>query len=184
MAKIFYKVKHSSANGIPLRAEVNDKMFKPLFLDIGLVSSSLGLKLTELTTDNNMMVNQGALTEQFIGQHLLYSHQYYEKPELFYWNREAKSSSAEIDYLLVINSTIAPVEVKAGKTGTLKSLQVFIIEKKSKVALRFNTSTPVSSAQTTRIVNKDDHVYLFISLPLYLVCQAERLVLTSQQRTK
>ena len=177
MAKIVYKVKHSSGNGIPLRAEVNDKMFKPLFLDIGLVSSSLGLKLTELTKDNNMMVNQGALTEQFIGQHLLYSHPYYEKPELFYWNREAKSSSAEIDYLLTIDSTIVPVEVKGGKTGTLKSLQVFIAEKKSKVALRFNTSIPVLSEQTTRIVNKDDCDYLFISLPLYLVCQAERLVL-------
>ena len=177
MAKIFYKVKHSSGNGIPLRAEVNDKMFKPLFLDIGLVSSSLGLKLTKLTTDNNMMVNQGALTEQFIGQHLLYSHLYYEKPELFYWNREAKSSSAEVDYLLTINSSIVPVEVKAGKTGTLKSLQVFTAEKKSALALRFNTSTPVSSEQTTRIVNKDDCDYMFISLPLYLVCQVERLLL-------
>jgi predicted AAA+ superfamily ATPase len=122
------------------------------------------------------MVNQGALAEQFIGQHLLYSQQYYEKPELFYWNREAKSSSAEVDYLLSINSTIIPIEVKAGKTGTLKLLQVFIAEKKSKVALRFNASIPVTSEQTTRIVNKDDCDYLFISLPLYLVCQAERLV--------
>lgn len=177
MAKIFYKVKHSSANGFPLRAEVNDKMFKPLFLDIGLVSSSLGLKLTDLNKDHDLMVNQGALTEQFIGQHLLYSHQYYEKPELFYWNREAKSSSAEIDYLLTINSTIVPVEVKAGRTGRLKSLQVFIAEKKSNVALRFNTSIPVLSEQTTRIVNKDDCDYLFLSLPLYLICQAQRLII-------
>jgi len=177
MAKIFYKVKHSSANGIPLRAEVNDKMFKPLFLDIGLVSSSLGLKLTDLTTDNNIMVNQGALAEQFVGQHLLYSGQYYEKPELFYWNREARNSSAELDYLLTINSNIIPVEVKAGRTGTLKSLQVFIAEKKSKTALRFNTSTPVLSEQTTRIAGKDDCKYLFLSLPLYLICQAERLLL-------
>jgi predicted AAA+ superfamily ATPase len=178
MAKIFYKVKHSSGNGLPLRAEVNDKMFKALFLDIGLMSSSLGIKLTELTTDNNVMINQGALTEQFIGQHLLYNRPYYEKPELFYWNREVKSSSAEVDYLWTINSSIIPVEVKAGKTGSLKSLQVFISEKRSTLALRFNTSSPVFSNQTTRIVNKDEQNYLFISLPLYLVCQAKRLVLS------
>ncbi|MCK5648900.1 MAG: ATP-binding protein [Gammaproteobacteria bacterium] len=177
LAKIFYKVKHSSANGIPLRAEVNDKIFKPLFLDIGLVASSLGLKLTQLTADdNNIMVNQGALAEQFIGQHLLYSRQYYEKPELFYWNREARNSSAEVDYLLSINNTIIPVEVKSGKTGTLKSLQLFIANKKSPIALRFNISTPAVEQQTTRLANKEDCDYVFLSLPLYLVCQSERLI--------
>ncbi|MFK5986204.1 MAG: AAA family ATPase [Pseudomonadota bacterium] len=177
MAKIFYRVKHSSANGTPLRAEVDDKVFKPLFLDIGLASSSLGLKLTSLTNkNNNLMVDQGALTEQFIGQHLLYIHPYYEKPELFYWNREARNSSAEIDYLLTVQTIVVPVEVKAGKTGTLKSLQLFVANKSSTIALRFNTSPPVFLQQTTRLAHKKDCDYMFLSLPLYLVCQSVRLL--------
>ena len=52
----------------------------------------------------------------------------YEKPELYYWNREKKSSSAEVDYLLSIGNVVIPVEVKAGTSGSLKSLQVFLSE--------------------------------------------------------
>jgi hypothetical protein len=33
LASIYYPVYHSSANGIPLRAQTNEKMQKPLFLD-------------------------------------------------------------------------------------------------------------------------------------------------------
>ncbi len=36
LAKIYYPVCHSAANGIPLRAESNEKDKKPLFLDVGL----------------------------------------------------------------------------------------------------------------------------------------------------
>jgi len=46
------------------------------------------------------MVNNGALAEQFVGRHLLYDGPSYEKPQLFFWNREQKSSSAEVDYLI------------------------------------------------------------------------------------
>ena len=46
--------------------------------------------------DDVMMVNSGGLCEQFVGQHLLYLNEYYKKPELYYWVREAKSSSAKV----------------------------------------------------------------------------------------
>ncbi len=51
---------------------------------------------------------------------------FYKKPELYYWVRETKSSSAEIDYVISNGSDIIPIEVKAGKTGRLKSLHQFI----------------------------------------------------------
>jgi hypothetical protein len=46
--------------------------------------------------DDVMMVNSGGLCEQFVEQHLLYLNEYYKKPELYYWVREAKSSSAKV----------------------------------------------------------------------------------------
>lgn len=177
LARIYYPVRHSSGNGVPLGAEVKERDFKPLFLDVGLVATSLGLNLSSLQmADTILLVNNGAIAEQFVGQHLLYSRQSYKRPELYYWNREQKSSQAELDYLVSLADKVIPVEVKAGKTGSLKSLQVFLSEKKVPIALRFNAMPPACSEQTTAIAGKDKFPYYFISLPLYLVGQTERLL--------
>ena len=177
MARVIYRVRHSAGNGVPLGAEAKERDFKPLFLDIGLVSTSLGLTLPGLeVVDDLLMVSNGALAEQFVGQHLLYDGPGYEKPQLFYWNREQKSSSAEVDYLITHEDKVVPVEVKAGTTGALKSLQVFVAEKKSPVALRFNAMPPSCSRQKTGVAGKDNVPFLLISLPLYLVGQAGSLI--------
>jgi uncharacterized protein len=177
MARVIYRVRHSAGNGVPLGAEAKERDFKPLFLDIGLVSTSLGLSLLGLEmVDDLLMVNKGALAEQFVGQHLLYGGPGYEKPQLFYWNRDHKSAGAEVDYLIAHEDKVVPVEVKAGTTGSLKSLQVFVAEKKSPVGLRFNAMPPSCSRQKTSIAKKEKVPFLLVSLPLYLVGQAERLI--------
>ena len=51
-----------------------------------------------------------------------------ENGKMYYWSRAQKSSAAEVDYLLVRNGEIVPVEVKSGSLGRLKSLQVFMDE--------------------------------------------------------
>lgn len=177
LARIYYPVRHSAGNGVPLGAEVKERDFKPLFLDIGLVTTGLGLNLADLHAQEELlMINSGAMAEQFVGQHLLYRQQSYKRPELYYWNREKKNSQAEVDYLISVGGQVVPVEVKAGKTGSLKSLQVFMSEKKLPAAVRFNSM--VSSCLETRsaIAGKDSVNFSFISLPLYLACQVERLV--------
>lgn len=180
LAKIIYRVQHSAGNGVPLSAEAKEKDFKALFLDVGLVSSSLGLNLSGLQMmDDLLMVNNGAIAEQFIGQHLLYNGLSYKKPQLFYWNREKRNSSAEVDYLISVHDKVIPVEVKAGKTGSLKSLQIFLAEKRKSIALRFNTAPPFCTTQKTSIAGQQEQAYQFISLPLYLVCQTTRLLTDS-----
>jgi len=177
MARVIYRVHHSAGNGVPLGAEMKAKDFKPLFLDTGLMTRSLGLNLSTLQDVKELtLVNNGAVAEQFIGQHLLYQNLSYEKPELFYWNREKKNSSAEVDYLLSIDNKVIPVEVKAGASGSLKSLQVFLAEKRAPIALRFNSMTPSLMELTVKIKGTPGHPYLFLSLPHYLVWQAKRLL--------
>jgi hypothetical protein len=44
---------------------------------------------------------------------------------LYYWDRQMKSSSAEVDYLAVMNGKIHPVEVKSGAAGSLRSVHLF-----------------------------------------------------------
>ena len=175
-AKVYTPVYHSAANGIPLRAESNEKMQKPLFLDIGLLVAACGMSYADIVeVDDVKLVNSGPICEQFIGQHLLDSRQSFEKPELFYWCREKRQASAEVDYLQAYGSTIFPVEVKAGKTGTLKSLQIFIKEKSSPFGVRFNTDLP-SHHNAVFSLPDTPGTFRLLSLPLYMVEELQRLI--------
>jgi predicted AAA+ superfamily ATPase len=176
MARVYTPVYHSSANGLPLRAEYNKKMRKPLFLDVGLLTTACGMSYADIATaDDIKLVNSGPVCEQFIGQHLLYAGKYFEEPELFYWCREKRQASSEVDYLQVCGRMILPVEVKAGKTGTLKSLQVFIKEKGAELGVRFNTNRPDFHQAKFSLPGLTDSFRL-LSLPLYLVEELQRIV--------
>ena len=175
-ARLLYRAYHSNANGLPLKTEINRKKAKGIFLDIGLYLSVNGLSLASLNMDKNLFFsNRGELAEQFIGQHLLYCQPKYMIPEVYYWNREKSQSNAEIDYLIQFNNKILPVEVKSGKTGTLKSLHLFMEQKTLKEAVRFSTNKPIVEMVTTRL-SGSHYSYDLITLPLYLVEQTERLL--------
>jgi hypothetical protein len=177
LARIGYLIRHSSCEGIPLGATVNKKKIKPLFLDVGLLSSACGLSMVSMEQAANLLlINNGSVTEQFIGQHLLYRQEPYLDPELYFWSREKPASNAEIDYAVSIGTQIIPIEVKAGTTGSLKSLNQFMIEKKYPLAVRFNLDRPSVCQSTGRMPAGDSYDYTLVSLPCYLVEQVERLV--------
>lgn len=174
MAGIFKPVTHSSGNGLPLGAEDNPKFTKPLFLDVGLLSRALGMKFSEIKSfDEATLINSGCLTEQFVGQHLLHSKMPWEEPELFYWTREKRQSEAEVDYLIAHGGKVVPVEVKAGKTGTLKSLSVFLTEKSLDLAVRLNAEIPSVHDAALSIPGKTG-TYRLLSLPVYAAGQIGR----------
>ncbi len=176
LARVATPVYHSSANGVPLRAERDESKFKVLFLDVGLLCRSCGLGISEFErTPDVMMINAGAVCEQFIGQHLLYARPFYDESEIFYWVREKKTSNAEVDYLISIGPNIIPVEVKSGKSGTLKSLQVFLCEKRRDFGLRFNSDLPSLVNTATSLPGGNNRPFKLLSLPLYLVGQTKRL---------
>jgi hypothetical protein len=93
-----------------------------------------------------------------------------------YWVREKKNSSAEVDYVIAENTGMVPIEVKAGKSGTLKSLHLFFREKRPSLGVRFNSDiTTLHTLETTLPDGKNLHYHL-LSLPLYLVGQVRRLI--------
>ncbi|NCA86508.1 MAG: DUF4143 domain-containing protein [Clostridia bacterium] len=169
LSRIIYLINRTLASGVPLAAHIKQNNFKPLFIDIGLANHIGNIQLVspeDLTT-----INEGALAEQFIGQELLTLSVPYLDPALFYWSREAKNSNAELDYLFQHNNKIFPIEVKAGKSGTLKSLHVFLHEKNLKTGIRFNTDMPSYGQLTAKVrTGKSDCEieYGLVSLPLYM----------------
>ncbi|HXK81872.1 MAG TPA: AAA family ATPase [Bacteroidales bacterium] len=127
MAGLCYKVYHSSANGVPLAAEKNEKKFKIIFFDTGILQRSLHLKLGDfLVADSLEMINKGNIVEQYVGLEYVKACHRFTKPELFYWQREKRGSSAEVDYLIEKNNKIIPVEVKSGIHGKMQSLFMFL----------------------------------------------------------
>ncbi len=122
-ARLLRKVKATSPSELPLEAGANEKKFKSVFLDIGLMAHLNGLSNNYLEIKHNMnTVFQGAMAEQFVGQEFLAAGQ----KNLHYWARQSKSSNAEVDYLLEKDNEIIPVEVKSGSAGSLKSLHLLL----------------------------------------------------------
>lgn len=76
----------------------------------------------EISKANLLNIYNGALAEQFVGQELLAC----GFENLYYWSRDAKSSSAEVDYLIECKGKIAPIEVKSGAAGKLRSLHLLL----------------------------------------------------------
>jgi len=133
---------HASGHGVPLAAERNNKKFKILFLDVGLMQRALGREFHDAVLPLSPF-HEGPLAEQFVGQELLAHGSPLEEPGLYFWARDEKNSSAEVDYLVQKGETVFPVEVKSGKTGTLKSMKQFLKEHpKSPWGFRFSTHSP------------------------------------------
>lgn len=139
MAGIVHKVYHSSGQGLPLGANANHKIFKVLLLDTGILQQNSGLKLSELLlAQNTELLNKGRIAELFAGLEMLK----YEKPEnktqLYYWHREKRGSSAEVDYIYNQKGIIIPIEVKSGSSGKMQSLHKFIAETNSPKGIRLS----------------------------------------------
>ncbi len=173
MARIVSKVIHSHCSGLPLQVDIEDKIYKLLFMDIGLMNAICGLGWNVISKlDEIKLVNEGAMAEQFIGQHLVDLLSDSPNREINYWLREGRSSNAEVDYVISLSGKIIPIEVKSANSGSLKSLHQFVGEKGASLAVRFDTCCASSQVINTRIklAGKTQKIeYKLISLPLYLV---------------
>ncbi len=137
-AGIVKRVLSISGKGLPFSNYRKESLFKVLFLDVGLMQRILGISTDIYKEKNLLSVYRGAIAEQFAGQQLITFHDWFEEPELYYWHRLQPRSQAEVDYICRLNSQIIPIEVKAGKTGTLRSLSQFLKENDAPFGVRLS----------------------------------------------
>ena len=139
LAGVAIPVTHTSANGLPLGAEVNHKKRKILLIDTGLFLNILNLDIGEIILTNDFnTINKGNLTEMFVGLELLKYKSPYQRSSLYYWHRESRNSNAELDYLIVKKNNIYPVEVKSGKSGSMQSMNIFLKSKNIQKGIRIS----------------------------------------------
>lgn len=139
MAGLVYFVTHSASNGIPLGAEINSKKRKILLFDTGMFQRIQGLNIAQLLIQDDFeSINKGNIAELHVGLELIKNSSCYEKTQLYFWQREAKNSQAEVDYVIQKQDKIVPIEVKAGTKGSMQSLYLFLEEKKIDFGIRLS----------------------------------------------
>ena len=177
-ARLCYRISASHARGIPLGAETQEKVFKIGFIDSGLASTALGLWQGKSFEHQDIaLVNEGALAEQSVAQALRTLNPSFQDPSLYYWSREQRGSEAELDFIIQYGPQIIPIEVKAGATGSLKSLHLFMAERQLPIAIRINADSPSFTSVDTRLPSGANASYQLLSLPFYLCSQIYRLCL-------
>ena len=178
-AGILIAVTHSDANGLPLGDEKDESTRKMLLLDTGLMLRLLNMTLGDisaittqiLTASAADLVNKGTVAEMLAGLELLHYRTPNLKHELYYWLRQAKNSTAEVDYLLSKDMKVMPFEVKAGVQGGMKSLWSFMHEKKLTEAIRCSLE---NFGQFDYIDEKDDNAVRHVTVyPLYAISMGE-----------
>ena len=149
LVKFIYKT-----SGIPLGANYNPQRFKLLFIDIGLMQRACDLYIARWITDSYNLINAGPVSEQFVGQEIC-ANANYKREKLYYWARNKSGSSAEVDYMVEHLNGVTPVEVKAGTSGRLKSMQLLL-----------KTNPDISEGIKVSLDNfeKDNNIQ---SIPLY-----------------
>ena len=136
-AGIVKVVQHSAGNGLPLGAEINCKYKKYNYLDSGLLLRVLDLELGSSQPLTEMiligaaeeLVNKGKVTEMVAGWEILKSLSPRTSHDLYYWENTSEGATSEVDYLISRDMIVIPVEVKAGVTGKMKSLRLFMRRK-------------------------------------------------------
>lgn len=182
LAQVIHAVHHNVCSGIPLPAGKRERPIKLYFCDVGLYCTAHGIQEQEiLHASSSNLLTRGNIAEQYVAQHLAFRNPSHQFEELFYWVRDGKTSSAEVDFVIAQDGAIVPIEVKSGATGKLRSLWQFVAEKEAPYAIRFHggvgdsflqkVSHQVQTKEGSKTVNAK-----LLSLPMFLVEDLGRLV--------
>ncbi len=165
-ALIVYRAKPSASTHIPVIEKLR-KAPKLFFLDVGLVNYRIGFKnfFSKQSLDN---VYQGKISEQITAQEIVA--QAFNPPSLRFWIRE--KGAAETDFLYPFKDLLIPVEVKSGKTGKLKSLNLFMENSHHPYAIRVYSG----KSRIDGIKLPSGKKYDLCSIPYYLLSKLDDVI--------
>lgn len=161
-AMLLYLLYPTKTTKIPIMAD-KKKSPRLQFFDTGILNYVNGLQSLFFKFDDLHSFYKGLLAEHIVGQELLASDISISKKPVF-WVREKKQSSAEVDFLVQFDRYVIPLEIKSGKSGTLRSLHQFINRCDHTYAVRMY-SGPVSIEKTKTPEGK---FFYLLNLPYFL----------------
>ncbi len=159
-ALIVYRAMPATSIQIPI-IEKTRKAPKLFFLDTGLVNYRIGFKEFFSNRHSLDIAYQGRISEQIVAQEII--SQTHTPPSLNFWIRE--KGAAEIDFLYPFHGFLIPVEVKSGKAGTLRSLNLFMEKSNHPYAIRIYSG----KSRIDKIELQSGKIFYLYSMPYYLL---------------
>lgn len=136
-------------------------------LDTGLLNYYSKIQHLLIGSDDLTAVYKGKVIEHLIGQELLTTNSS-PSNRLSFWVREKANSNAEVDYVYSYQGKLIPIEVKAGKSGTLKSLHIFMSRANHNLAIRvYAGKLLIDKVKTV------DVEYNLLNLPYFLISKID-----------
>jgi len=144
---------------------------KLLWLDCGLVNYAANVQKEVFNAADVMEAWRGKIAEQIVAQELLALDSRVSNHRN-YWLRERANSESEIDFVLVYDSKVIPVEVKSGHGAKLRSLHIFMDGAPHDIAVRvWSQPFSVNTVQTY-----EGKKFKLINIPFYYVGRIEKIL--------
>lgn len=137
---------------------------KLFWLDAGLVNYASGIQKEYLLNKDLMDTWRGMAAEQIVAQELK-ALSFEVGLKRNYWMRNKRGSTAEVDFIMVFDGNIIPIEVKSGHNAHLKSIHQFMNETNHDIAIRIWSG--MYSIDRVKALNGKE--FRLINLPFYLI---------------
>ena len=166
-ALIVHRARPSTSTQIPIIEKLR-KAPKLFFLDVGLTNYRIGFKEFFSSRQSLDKVYQGKISEQVAAQEII--SQTFLAPSLRFWIRE--KGLAEIDLLYPFKEFVVPIEIKSGKAGKLRSLNLFMEKSDHPYAIRiYAGKNRIDKIQLAS--GKEFYLY---SMPYYLLPRLDEAI--------
>ena len=148
---------------------------KLTMVDIGIANFVAGIQLEYLQNKNLLDTWRGRAAEQIVAQELRVLLDKHFKDNQYYWVRDKKGTTAEVDYVWQQDSQLIPIEVKSGTNSHLRSIHSFVntAEKRVTAVRVWSGEFLVQDTFTPAPNNKP---YRLISIPFYYVGQLDKIL--------
>lgn len=148
---------------------------KLIMVDTGLTNFMVGIQLEYLQNKNLLDTWRGRSAEHIVAQELrvVLDRHYHEQQ--FFWIRDKKGATAEVDFVWQEGTDIIPIEVKAGTNSHLRSLHTFVNNCDRRVAAVRIWSGPLS-IQDIETPSPENKPFRLINLPFYYAGQLDKVI--------
>lgn len=148
---------------------------KLIMVDTGLTNFLAGIQLEYLQNKELLDTWRGRAAEHIVAQELRVVLDRHYREQQYFWIRDKKGSTAEVDFVWQEGTDIIPIEVKAGTNAHLRSLHTFVNNSDGHVVAVRIWSGPLS-IQDIETPAPDKKPFRLINLPFYYVGQLDKVL--------
>ena len=166
-ALIVHRARPSTSTRVPIIEKLR-KAPKLFFVDTGLANHRIGFR--EFFNNKDILDNvyQGRISEQVAAQEIISLD--HLSPSLRFWIRE--KGVAEVDFLYQFKEFVIPIEIKSGKAGKLRSLNLFMEKSDHPYAIRVYSG----KSRVDNIQIPSGKTYVLYSMPYYLLSRLNEVI--------